>query len=153
MDILGSIQLLKAERNLIYAGIEKLTQEQLLKIPDGYKNNILWNLGHIVVTQQVLHYTLSRLDLHIPKEIVYIFRTGTSPVLWTEPPDAENIKSLLLELPVKFLEDYKNRIFKEFRPYKTSTGIELKSFEDSVTFNHFHEGTHTGIILSLIKRI
>lgn len=153
MDVLGSIELLKAERNLIYTGIEKLTEEQLLKIPDGYKNNILWNLGHIIVTQQMLHYTLSRLEMHIPKEFVSLFRTGTSPLMWTESPDIESVKSLLLELPDKFLQDYKNDRFKEFRPYKTSTGVQLNSFEDAVSFNHFHEGTHTGIILGLIKRV
>ncbi len=153
MNLVSSIELLKAERDLIYTGIEKLTEEQLLKIPDGYKNNILWNLGHIIITQQVLHYTLSRLDMLIPKEIVSIFRTGTSPLLWNETPDVENIKSLLQELPGKFLEDYKNGIFKEFRPFKTSTGIALNSFNDAVTFNHFHEGTHTGIILGIIKII
>jgi len=56
-------------------------------------------------------------------------------------------------LPDKLLEDYNNALFKEFRPYKTSTGVELNSFGDAITFNHFHEGTHTGIILGLIKRL
>lgn len=153
MNLSTSINLLKTERQLIFRGIENLSDEHLLKIPDGNKNNVLWNLGHIVVTQQVLHYTLSRLELRIPKELVSIFRTGTSPELWKETPNINEIKSLLLELPNKFLEDYTNGLFKEFRPYKTSTGVELNSFEGAVTFNHFHEGTHTGIILALIKQL
>lgn len=151
MDLSNSIKMLKTERQLILRGIENLSDEQLLKIPEGSKNNILWNLGHIIVTQQVLHYTLSRLEMRIPKELASIFRTGTSPSVWKETPNISEIKSLLLELPDKLLEDFNNGLFKEFRPYKTSTGVQLNSFEDAITFNHFHEGTHTGIILGLIK--
>lgn len=153
MDLSNSIKLLKTERQLILRGIENLSDEQLLKIPEGSKNNILWNLGHIIVTEHVLHYTLSRLEMSIPKATASIFRTGTSPEVWKETPNIAEIKSLLLELPDKLLEDYNNGLFKEFRPYKTSTGVELNSFEDAITFNHFHEGTHTGIILGLIKRV
>ena len=153
MDLSNSIKMLKTERQLILGGIENLSDEQLLKIAAGSKNNILWNLGHIIVTQQALHYTLSRLEMKIPKELASIFRTGTSPEIWKETPDIKNIKSLLIELPDKLLEDYNKGLFKEFRPYKTSTGVELNTFQDAVTFNHFHEGTHTGIILGLIKRL
>ena len=153
MDLSSSIKMLKTERQLILRGIENLSDEQLLKIAAGSKNNILWNLGHIIVTQQALHYTLSRLEMKIPKELASIFRTGTSPEIWKETPDIKNIKSLLIELPDKLLEDYNKGLFKEFRPYKTSTGVELNTFQDAVTFNHFHEGTHTGIILGLIKRL
>lgn len=153
MNLSSSIKMLKTERQLILRGIENLSDEQLLKIAAGSKNNILWNLGHIIVTQQALHYTLSRLEMKIPKELASIFRTGTSPEIWKETPDIKNIKSLLIELPDKLLEDYNKGLFKEFRPYKTSTGVELNTFQDAVTFNHFHEGTHTGIILGLIKRL
>ena len=153
MNLLNSIKMLKTERQLILNGIENLSDEQLLKIPDGYKNNILWNIGHLIVTQQVFHYTLSRLEMRIPKEFASKFRTGTSPEVWKESPNIPELKSLLLSLPDKLLEDYNNGLFKEFRPYKTSTGVELNTFEDAVTFNHFHEGTHTGIILGLIKQV
>lgn len=151
MDLTNLIMMLKTERQLIFKGIENLSDEQLLNIPAGRKNNIVWNLGHIIVTQQVLHYTLSRIEMRIPKEMAAMFRTGTNPELWKEIPNITELKSLLLELPDRFFDDYKNGLFKEFRPYKTSTGVELNSFEDAVAFNYFHEGTHTGIILGLIK--
>lgn len=153
MDLSSSIRLLITERQLILRGIENLSDEQLLKIPEGYKNNIIWNIGHLIVTQQVLHYTLSRLEMKIPKELASLFRTGTSPEVWKETPIISDLKSLLLSLPNELLEDYNKGLFKEFRPYKTSTGVELNTFQDAVTFNHFHEGTHTGIILALKKRI
>lgn len=153
MDFTKSIKMLKTERQLVLHGIENLSDDQLLKIPEGRKNNILWNLGHIIVTQQVLHYTLSHVEMRIPKDMVSMFRTGTSPAVWKETPDINNIKFLLKELPAKFLEDFENGIFKEFRSYKTTTGVQLDCFEDAIAFNHFHEGLHTGIILELSKLV
>ena len=153
MDLTASIKLLQDERKLMINAVKDLTVDQYLKIPEGSANNILWNLGHILATQQILHYMLSRVEMRIEKEIVSMFRTGTSPAYWKSTPDVNKIKELMIEIPELFLEDYRNGIFIEFRPYKTSTGFELTSLEDALSFNHFHEGTHLGIILGLIKKI
>lgn len=149
MDTLKSISLLRKERELILSGVGSLSDDQFLRIPEGFKNNILWNLGHIIITQQVLYYTLSRLETHIPKELISQFRTGTSPASWTSTPGIQMMKDLLVALPQKAIEDFDNGKFREFRPYTTTTGVQLSSFEDAVTFNHFHEGVHTGIMLSM----
>jgi hypothetical protein len=34
--------------------IENYSLEQLNKIPQGFSNNLVWNLGHIIVSQQGL---------------------------------------------------------------------------------------------------
>jgi hypothetical protein len=153
MDMIKSIDMLKVERGLILNAIANLSDEHLVIIPEGRKNNILWNLGHIIATQQVLHYTLSRLEMKLPREYFTLFATGSSPLSWSETPDINKIKSFLIELPDLFITDYNNELFKEFRTYKTSTGVVLDSLEDAVTFNHFHEGVHTGIIIEMIKQI
>ena len=152
-DLTKSIDLLKKERELIFSLIDNLSDEQLLIIPSGYKNNILWNIGHILITQQSLHYFLSRLEMYISREMMQTFRTGTSPTDWKTQPDINEIKKLFLELPVKLAEDYEKGIFKDYRPYKTSVGVSLENFEEALAFNHFHEGTHTGIILGIMKQI
>ena len=153
MDLIKSLITLKEERRLISRVIQNLSDEQLLIIPDEYKNNILWNLGHIIITQQFLHYTLSRVEMRVTKELVMLFRTGTSPAIWEKQPNIEEIKSLFIDLLDKFIEDYRNDLFTEFRPYKTSTGISLNDFEQAVAFDHFHEGTHAGIIMGIMKKL
>lgn len=153
MDLTHPIKLIKKERELIFNGIENLSDEQLLIIPEAHKNNILWNLGHIIVVQQLLHYMLSKLEMHVSKDFVSDFRTGTSPDIWKQNPDIKQVKSFFMDLPDKFLEEYQSGLFKEFRPYRTSTGVELNSFDEAIAFNHFHEGTHAGIILKLKKLV
>jgi hypothetical protein len=145
--------MLKTIRELVLKAVDGLNDQQLLQIPEGYKNNIAWNLGHIIATQQILSYTLSRLDMRIPKEMAGMYRTGTDPNRWNSTPDINNLKSILISLTDEFLNDYKSGIFKDFRPYKTATGVQLGSLQDAINFNYFHEGVHTGIILSMIKHI
>ena len=34
--------------------LEDYTLEQLNKVPNGFNNNLVWNIGHIIVAQQSL---------------------------------------------------------------------------------------------------
>ena len=103
----------------------------------------LWHLGHLVVTQQLLTYGLSGLPLHAPEALVALCRKGTSPADWTDAgPDPAEVKRLLLALPEQFDADQASGVFETFREYPTSTGITLRSLDDAVQFNLFHEGLH-----------
>lgn len=134
--------------------IEGLSKEQLLLIPEGFNNNILWNLGHVVVTQQMLTYGLAGKPLYVSDDLVKLYRKGTSPKTWTSEPDSDLIKTLLVELPETFLEDYKTDMFQTFQEYKSATtGAVLRTIEDGIAFNDFHEGLHLGSILALRKRV
>ena len=48
-------------RKFLLKIISSLSNEQLNKIPVPFKNNIAWNIAHLVVTQQLLCYKLSGL--------------------------------------------------------------------------------------------
>jgi hypothetical protein len=149
-----SIAMLIQERTLTGRAIAGLTDAQMLFIPDGHKNNILWNLGHLIVVEQLLHYKLAGRDPYVSNEMIAQFKTGTSPADWPTPPDAGRVRSLLVELPEKLAEDVRNgEDFSGFTAYTTSVGVTLMNFEDADQFNHFHEGVHTGIIMSMRKRL
>ena len=53
---------LRISRDLVIKELEDLTLDQIHAIPTGFKNSISWNVAHLVVTQQLLHYKLSNLD-------------------------------------------------------------------------------------------
>ena len=38
-------------RKLLEAFLDNFTLEQLNKIPEGFNNNIIWNIAHTIVTQ------------------------------------------------------------------------------------------------------
>jgi hypothetical protein len=144
-----SISILIQDRKLIHKTVAGLSQAHLLHIPPGFDNNIAWNLGHIVVVQQLLHYKRSGLEMRVTDEQVAMYRTGTSPADWHAQPDASLFLPLLDGLAHQLATDYQAGKFANYQPYTTSTGISLPTIEDAVAFNNFHEGLHLGFILAL----
>ena len=148
-----AVSLLQQTRPLVLRLVDGLSHQDLLTIPTGFSNNILWNLGHLVVTQQLLHYGLSNLPLNVPDELVAQCRKGTSPAAWDTPPDLDEIKRLLIELPRQLEADLETGQFTTFRSYMTSVGVELVDLKTALSFNQYHEGLHTGSILALRRAV
>lgn len=140
-------------RQLLLKITENLTMEQLNKIPQGFKNNIAWNIAHLVVTQQLLCYKLSGLNCLISDEMIADFQKGTAPNQSISKEEFDAITAQFLQLPLQLEEDYNKGIFKNYLEYKTSVNITLNSVEDGIMFNTYHEGIHLGIILQLMKFI
>lgn len=144
-----AIKVFLQDRQLIQLALSGLSAEAFFAMPQGFDNNIAWNLGHIVVTQQALHYRLCGLPTLTTKEEVAMFKTGTSPADWPNKPEISRLLVLLDETGPKLQADYAAALFTNFHPYTTSTGIELQTIEDALAFNNFHEGLHLGTILAL----
>ena len=144
---------LKKSRLLTLKAINSLTIEQLNKIPEGFKNNIAWNVTHLVVTQQLICYKLSGLKCLISDELIANFQKGSAPSYKISESEFEEIKKLFLALPDNLVEDYANGIFKNYNEYTTSVDVTLGNIDDAIIFNLYHEGIHLGIILQLKKFI
>ena len=146
-------EILIKSRELVLQVIDDLTIEQLHTIPKGFKNNIVWNVAHLVVTQQLLLYKLSGVNCLIPNDLIADFRKGTFPTRNFTNEEFDEIKDLLSALPETLIEDYEAEIFQDYEEYETSTGFVLDSLETAIAFNNYHEGLHLGIILSLKKLV
>jgi hypothetical protein len=135
--------------------VEGLSDEQLLKIPDGLNNNLLWQLGHLVSTGQGLSYRLSGLPQGIPSHYGPMFGKDSSPLNWDNADDIDisEIKSLLLSTLTQTRKDIEAGIFKEYTTYQTSFGVTLNSFEESLIFRNVHEGLHLGSMMALRKLV
>ena len=144
---------LRKSRELVLKEIEGLTLEQMHTIPEGFVNNIAWNVAHIVVTQQLLLYKLSSLDCLCDDDLIEKYRKGTSPSERFTEEAFNEVKELLVGLPNTLEEDFEAGIFKTYTEYPTSTGFVLTSFERAVNFNNFHEGIHYGIIRAIKKLV
>tara|TARA_R110001606_G_scaffold93144_4_gene206802 strand:+ start:52474 stop:52965 length:492 start_codon:yes stop_codon:yes gene_type:complete len=143
--------ILRVSRALVLKELEGLTLEQIHKIPTGFKNSIAWNVAHLVVTQQLLHYKLANLDCLCPDELIEEYKKGTSPSNTFTEEEFDEVKDLLLGLPDTLEEDYNAGIFETYTEYPTSTGFVLTSIETAISFNNFHEGIHYGIIRAIKK--
>jgi formate dehydrogenase maturation protein FdhE len=148
-----TFEITRTSRKIVSQFLDSYPLEQLNKIPEDFKNNLMWNIAHIVVTQQLLVYKFSGLPMLVSDELAQKYMKGTKPELDATQADIEEIKSLLSKTIDQTEEDYDNGIFKNYQEYPTSTGFVLRNVEDAMVFNNFHEGLHIGIMMSLRKLI
>ncbi len=147
------LALLEKTRRRALEIADALTPEQLLTIPKGFHNNILWNLGHLVVSQQVLCYTKSGLAPRAPGYLMPLFGKGSSPAAWAGQIDATEVKSWLLESMTLLRNDFEQHVFKQYEAYETSSGMVLTNIGEALTYVLWHESQHLGVILSLRKLV
>jgi hypothetical protein len=140
-------------RNVLLKFLENHTLEQLNKVPDGFSNNLIWNIGHIVVVQQMLVYRLSGLPMMVSDAMVAKYMKGTKPESDVTQEEVEEIKSLLFATLEQTKKDFGNDIFKTYNEFTTSAGYTVTSAKDAMEFNNYHEGMHTGIMMQIKKFI
>jgi len=134
--------------------IEDTTLENLNKIPDGFNNNIIWNIGHVVVTEQLLAYKLSGLETKLSESMITKYRKDSKPKGDVSQDEINDIKDLLYSTLKKTEEDYKNGVFKMYNAYTVSTtGNTLNNIDEALQFILVHEGIHYGYVLALLKAI
>lgn len=127
------------------------TLEQLNTIPEGFSNNLIWNIGHVVVVQQRLVYGASSLPMSVSDELFQHFKNGSKPTGKDSQAMLDHIKTLLLEPLTKTQQDYNDGVFKTYKEFTTSTGFLISSIEDAIAFNNYHEAMHLGIMMSIRK--
>lgn len=147
----AEFKITRVSRQLYNGFLEKFTLEQLNKVPQGFNNNIIWNIGHIVVSQQMLLYLASGNQPMIGAELIERYKRGTRPERDATQQEADEIKNLLFTTIEKSEQDYNNGLFKVYTERKTEFGFVLSSIEDAIAFNNYHEAVHMGVIMGLRK--
>ncbi|MBL7931735.1 MAG: DinB family protein, partial [Bacteroidia bacterium] len=133
--------------------VSALSLEQLNKVPQGFKNNIAWNVGHLVAAVQGVCYGRSGLPMNVEQSFFDMYKPESKPERDITAEELETIKDLMFSTLDTLEADYEKRIFGGFTPFKTRTGVQLNSIEDAITFLLFHEGIHTGVIMSQRKLV
>lgn len=140
-------------RALLERFIDNFSLEQLNKVPKGFDNNVIWNIAHVIITQQLLIYNLSGLPMLVSDEMVATYRKGTKVNRDETQNQVDKIKSLLYSPVEQTKLDYENEVFMNYKAYTVSTGSTLTNVDEAIAFNNFHEGIHLGYILALKKNI
>lgn len=133
--------------------LERLSLDDLNKIPSGFNNNIFWNIAHTLVTQQLLTYGLTGEKINLTDQMIASYRKGSKPDHQADEKERDQISTLLFKTLEQTEKDYKNGLFKNYKSYTTSLGITLNNIEDALQFNNFHEGLHLGYIQALNRAI
>lgn len=146
-----AFEIIRASRKQMVIILDNLSLAQLNQIPEGFNNNIVWNIAHVVAVQESLTYGLSGLRWTSPKALVKGYARGTVPV---DPVDADFVsflKSELVDSIDRLQTNYKAGNFKEYQHYDLSLGYTVRSVEDAIHFNIYHEALHMGAIINMRK--
>lgn len=147
-----TLDVLSNTRQLLKKTIENNTLEVLNKVPEGFNNNVIWNIGHVLVTEQLLVYKLSGLSMSVSAALVDKYKKGTKPEGDVSQEDVNEIKTLLISTIEDTKENYKKEVFKAYQEYTVSTtGNTLTNVNDALQFVQCHEGMHMGYILALLR--
>jgi F0F1-type ATP synthase gamma subunit len=141
----------KTSREILLKILDHHSLEQLNKIPPGFNNNLIWNIAHCIAAQQSLVYKLSGIPSKVSDEFIAKYRKGTKPEGDVSQAEVDEIRRLLSETLHQAEKDYADKVFVNYTEYTTSMGFTLRNIEDALSFNNYHEGTHTGIIMSIRK--
>ncbi|MDI1254881.1 MAG: DinB family protein [Flavobacterium sp.] len=152
-----TFEITRVSRNTIAKFLDNYTLEQLNKVPQGFNNNLIWNIAHIVVVQQMLVYNLSGLPMMVDVQMVEKYKRGTKPESDVTQEEVDHIKSLLFTTIEKTEADFNSEsseaIFHNFTEFTTMTGFTMRTAAEAIAFNYFHESMHIGIMMSIRKFI
>lgn len=132
----------------------ELPENDWLTIPTGYKNNILWNVGHISTLADRVIFGYSELPTFFSRKEMKCFMKDTSPASWKEePPSITRVKEFFLTYYERILEAEKSGKFEKFLAFPLGDHLYIDSALDAVRFALCHEGCHLGIISGIVKRL
>jgi len=149
----AQIETIRKTRSFLLEQLKSLGTELINQIPEGFNNNIIWNLGHMIAAQQGMCYKRAGLPTIIGEDFWEKFRTGSKPQEPLNEQEITNIKDLLFTTLDKLEADLNNNIFGNYTTWTTRYGVEIGSIDAALEFLPFHEGLHSGTIFTMKKLV
>lgn len=147
-----AIDSLRKTRDWALQLTEGIPEEALNAVPEGFNNNIIWNLAHLVAAEQGICYLRAGAEPVMPLSFIKAYTRGTRPEGPVSAVGIAEIRAALTATPARIEADLAAGAFAGYQPWTTPYGVELASIEDALQFLLFHEGMHCGYILAL-KRV
>ncbi|GAF24464.1 MULTISPECIES: DinB family protein [Shouchella] len=141
---------LKTYREETLTSLNSVSAEEADIVPNGFHNNIRWNLGHLYLDQYVWIETLIKEKIPYPHAYHKWFGYGTNPSHFsTETPSYQELKELLRSQPDLIMERYKDRLEDVHPPIE----MGMQTIEQVLIRTIFHEGIHFQTIHTISKHI
>ncbi len=144
-------EILRASRTRLLHLIEITNYETLFKIPEGFNNNIIWQIGHCITSQQRHMYMRSGLSMHIPEEFIESFKIGSSPRSWKVTPDVKEVKHFLIDTVNQLETDLESGLFVNYKPFDLPIGFRVTNHLQALQAANYHEAEHSGTIFTYLK--
>ncbi|RAR71294.1 DinB family protein [Flavobacterium aciduliphilum] len=146
-----SFKINHSSRKMLLGFLENYTIDQLNTFPEGFSNNLIWNIGHCIVVQQMLVYKLSDLPMMVSDAMVEQYRKGTKPEQPAMQKEVDALKTLLFTTLEKTEADVAQDVFQKYNEFTTGVGFRITNAAEAIAFNNYHEELHLGIMMQIRK--
>jgi uncharacterized damage-inducible protein DinB len=140
-------------RDRTLAQLDVTTEALADELPNGFRNTIRWNLGHIFVSHEFLLHSFAGEEPKIPADYNELFQRNTSPAEWiTAPPTLQELRNLLDDQTKRIVEVFSGRLSEEGEnPFQMTETVKFTTIGEVLNFALWHEGLHQATI-NCIKR-
>ncbi|MDA7028328.1 DinB family protein [Bacillus sp. CLL-7-23] len=148
-------QQLRFAREATIEYVKGIDEKQLEIVPEGLNNNIKWNIGHIYMVMEKFAFQLTGEKAVVPNHFPELFNPGTSPKDWAiETPTIEELNVLLNVQQERMEANLSERLAQPLQEiYHSSTGLQISSIAECLSFCLYHEGMHFGAIKGIHQRL
>lgn len=130
--------------------IDGVSSEKLNEIPDGFNNNIIWNIGHLISAQQSICYLRAKLQPTVDSDILKAFQPSSKPQKVFSVTEITTLKTLFVNSIDDFERDFSNQLFDQYQPWVAKPyGMNVDNIVDAMDFLMYHDGLHAGYVMAM----
>lgn len=132
-------------RRAILKDIENASEKNFDVQPEGFNNNVHWQLGHVLVAAENFLFGPSG---QLPEEYGKLFGYGSKPSAWEE--DVPSVATLVEQLKEQLnrIKELPDHHFDEKLPEPV---IGNTTYGELASFTAFHEANHSGQIHAMVR--
>ncbi|NGZ74739.1 DinB family protein [Saccharibacillus alkalitolerans] len=143
-------KLMDRVQGVILKYAENVSEEARTVVPEGFNNNLHWQLGHIITVSDRVVNGLSGRQPLLPAAYTTFFAPGTKPADWQgEPPAWEELIEAIRELPQRFRDAYADKLDEPLA--NTDNFAKAETLGDLVMLNVGHMNQHAGMINAMTR--
>jgi hypothetical protein len=148
------LTMLEGVRKDVYSRIQPLTEEEAMRVPEGFRNSIHWNAGHILHVQLAHWFTRRGLPLPVDPGFRKYFREGKSPLDYdAETPTFARLLEIYREYSFDLERKFGALSSEPFTQPFDYLNSRYASVADDLHLMVFHEGEHYPMVKRLLKAL
>lgn len=150
-----SIDIMRGGRKFLINLLDGVSIEKLNEVPEGFNNNLAWNIAHMIANQQILCYRNAGEKPVLDEEFIDKYKTGTRPENFINEEEFKSFQKNLISTIDQFEKDSKKKMFENYeaREIKSYPGVRIENIKDAAKFASFHDGLHIGYSMALKRAL
>lgn len=145
---------IRQTRRMFIELLDGLNQDAINAIPEGFRNNIGWNFGHIVVSTPGLCYRRTGVQPDRQIQFVESYAKGTKPEHWIGGAEIDALKKQALTTIDVIEQDYRDGVFASITQFATATyTLDMDNIERVLTASLAHDNLHFGYAMAIRRAL